>query len=128
MAPAPEEKPRTFSRRRWVLRLAALLVAGLALLLWATRQRSQKVLTIENRSGEPVAFLQVTVAGETTTFRDVPSGAARTAPFGTSGEDLFVVEGELKGKTKIHGNGTATEGLTLIILPEGKIEFRPRRS
>src|SRR5436309_2110260 len=58
-------------RNRWLLRLAILLVAGLAFLVWFRRERSQDLLVIENRSKQPIALLRVTIAGQTSTFQDV---------------------------------------------------------
>src|SRR5947208_957772 len=65
---------------RWPLRLAVVLAAGLAAFVWFARQRAEQHLTVENRSGRPIPELQVTVAGQSTTFRDVASGAQVSSP------------------------------------------------
>ncbi len=76
----PQGGPR---RYRWVIRLGILLVAGVALLLWAATHRTKNGLTIENRSGQTITSLEVTAAGTTTHFTQVPSGTTVFAPFGT---------------------------------------------
>jgi hypothetical protein len=120
-APAPA---RGSNRRRWILRLAALLVAGIAALLWATQQRAARGIVIDNESGATISSLEVTVAGKTTTLGDLPSGRKATAPFGTSGDESFVFDGKLRGG-KLHGGGPkAVEGLTLVIQPDGNVVFR----
>jgi hypothetical protein len=117
-------------RYRWLFRLAALLVAGLAFLLWAARGRSQDLLAVENRSGQPIALLEITVAGQTSTFRDVPAGADVTAALGGKSDDPFVVEGRLADGTMVRGRfahvadalGGGRTGL--VVLPGGQILFR----
>ncbi|SRR5579885_2966719 len=122
--PAVQEPRGAPGRRRWILRLAAVLVAGLAVLLWATQQRPAKVLNIENKSGGPITSLRVTVAGNTTAIREVPPGATVPVPFGDNSDGRFVVDGDLPGG-KLHGQGKAAEGLTVIVQPGGQIKFQP---
>jgi hypothetical protein len=115
-------------RVRWLLRLAALLVAGLAVLLWATGRRSS-LLTVENRSGQSIAFLRITIAGETKSFNDVPSGTEVTAPFQVRSDDRFTLEGRLEDGTMVRGHfGYVLQGLTresvhFLVLPGGEIKF-----
>jgi hypothetical protein len=122
--PAAPQPRAAAGRRRWLLRLAALLVAGLAVLLWATQQRPAKVLNVENKSGGPITSLRVTVAGKTTAIREVPPGATVPAPFGDSGDAQFVVDGDLPGG-KLHVLGKAEEGLTVVVQPGGQIKYQP---
>ncbi len=116
-------------RYRWLLRAAALLVAGLAFFLWATGPRSN-LLAVENNSGQPIALLRVTVAGETHSFTDVPSGSRVTAPFRVRGDDNFALDGRLQDGTMIRGQFRYTlHGLTgdpvhFLVLPGGEIKFR----
>jgi hypothetical protein len=114
------------NRRRWVLRLAAVLVAGLAALLWATGQPARDVLTVENRSGQVLAQLRVTVAGQTSTFQNVPAGGSVSAPFRIRADDHFAVEGRLADGTMVRSNGMAGEQARLIVLPGGEIKFQQR--
>ena len=109
---------------RWPIRLAALLVLGLALFLWYNRERSQNRLSFENRSGQPIPLLRVTVAGQTSTFRDVPAGGERFAPLGADGE-RFAVEGRLADGTMIRMQGVPPPGHALVILPGGDVVPRP---
>jgi hypothetical protein len=107
-------------RSRWWFRLAVVLVVGLGLLVWAW-QRSQNHLIVENRSGQPIASLRITVGGESTAFRDVAVGAAVTSPFLVKSEDHFVVEGQLADGTMIRGSGAAGERARLVVGPGGQI-------
>jgi hypothetical protein len=114
---------------RWPLRVAVVLVAGLALLFWNLRQRSQDFLTIQNQSGQPVARLRVTAAGEPKTFHDVAAGSGVAVPLG-AGDDGLTVEGELADGTLIRGQfgrsavGSAGGRAGLVIVPGGHLEFR----
>jgi hypothetical protein len=121
-APEPSRGP---SRRRWILRLAALLVAGLAALLWATQQVPGKVVYVQNKSGGPITSLRVTVAGKTTAVREVPPGATVPAPYGDDAEAKLVIDGDLPGG-KLHFLGTAKEGYTAVVEPGGQInKYQP---
>jgi hypothetical protein len=101
-SPAAEPPKR---RYRWVLRLAVLPVAALALALWLAREQSGKGLTIDNRSGQPIATLEATVAGRKSTFRGMPVGASVTAPAGDDADRRFLVECELADGSKVRGSG-----------------------
>lgn len=124
--------PGTRGRLRWPLRIAVILVAGLALLLWNLHQRSGEFLTIQNQSGQPVARLRVTASGETKTFQDVAAGSGVMVPLGAGGDDRLTVEGELADGTLIRGQfgrsaaGSAGERAGLVILPGGQLVFRPQ--
>jgi hypothetical protein len=115
-------------RYRWLLRLAAVLVAGLAFLLSATGQRSN-VLTVENRSGQRIALLRVTITGKTSSWNDVPPGAEVSTLFRIKSDDHFAVEGRLEDGTMIRGQfGYVTTDMSgerarLIVLPGGEIKF-----
>jgi hypothetical protein len=112
---------------RITLLVTARLLVGL---LWVVRERYQNRLAVENRSGQAVAFLRVTIAGETIPFRDVRAGAEVTATFRIKTKDHFVVEGRLADGTRVGGefgyvgNGMHRERAHFVILPDGEIEFR----
>ena len=113
------------ARSRWLFRLAVVLVGGLALLAWASRERALNPLTVENRSGQPIPLLKITVGGETSTFKDVPPGAKVTTPFQIKGAEPFGVEGRLADGTLIRGHGKSGEQVgLLVILPGGQTLFR----
>lgn len=109
--------------------VALLLAGGLAGLVWMARERLQNRLTVENRSGQPIALLKVTISGETTVHRNVPDGAAVTAPFPIHSDDHFAVEGQLADGTPVGGNfGYVTNGMSgerarLVVHPGGKVTF-----
>jgi hypothetical protein len=118
------------SRHRWFYRLAILLAVGLAGLLWLTWQQALNRLTVENRSGQPITLLQVTIGGETCTFRNVAAEAEVTAPFRIKSDDHFAVAGQLADGTILRGrvgyvtNGMARERARLIVLPGGQLLLR----
>jgi hypothetical protein len=116
--------PISKSNKRWILRLAAILTGGLALLLW-TYQKTTSHLAIENKSGQAIALLRVTVAEHTTTFRDIAAGAAVEAPLGDKSGDTFAIDGQLADGTLIRGRGVAGGG-QLVVGPGGVISVRQR--
>jgi hypothetical protein len=112
------------TRGRWWLRLAVLLIAGLALFVWFLRQRAQEPLTIENRSGQVISQLSVTRGDKTSHFRDVATGADMLAPLGASGDDPLKLEGRLAGGTRIMWSGMLKERAHLVVLPGGEVRVR----
>jgi hypothetical protein len=113
------------SRYRWVLRLAVVAVAGLAMLLWSLTRQSDNTLAVENRSNQRIAILQVTLAAKPTAFRDIAPGA--TARVRLVAGDSVAVDGKLADGTLIRWHGTPPEGATLVVLPGGQIEVRTSR-
>jgi hypothetical protein len=101
--------------------MAILMVGGLACYLWFNQAQ---FVAIENHSGQPIAELRITLAGQASTFRDVASGAAVSAPVGSQGSDDFAVEGKLSDGTLIRGHGVIG-GHNLVVLPGGMISIRP---
>ncbi len=107
-------------RKRWLLRLAIVIVAGLVALLWFSGQRTRD-LAVENRSGQSIASLQVTVAGQTSTFRDVADGARVTAAYQAREDDAFRMDGRLADGTRIRASGLLGERTQFLVLPGGQI-------
>jgi hypothetical protein len=101
-----------------------VLIVALGGLVWVLREQSQRQLTVENRSGQSIAELRVTVAQETVTFRNVPAGKDVSTPLGSSGHVPFTVEGQLADGTVIKSSGHLEEDLHCIVLPGGGIQFR----
>src|SRR5258708_6781396 len=115
-------------RSRWLFRIAIVLVAGAAFLVWAVGGLSQPSVTVENQSGQVVSELHVTVAEEQGTFRNVAQGATVTVPFAVPGRGPFTVKVTLGDGPSLRTS--RMEGKTLqrgrfIILPGGGINFRP---
>ena len=108
-------------RKRWLLRLAVVILAGLAALLWFTGQRPRD-LTVENQSSQPIALLQITVAGQTNTFRDVAHGDRVTAAYKARDDDSFRLDGRLADGTRIRASGMLGERTQFLVLPGGRIE------
>ncbi len=116
----------TPGRSRWLLRSALLLVLAVAVLLWwLTREQGQNnVLMVENRSGETVTELRVTVGNDTNRLHDLANNANANAVLRTGTDEPFSVKGELRDGTMIRGQGRLPEGAILVILPGGQIQIR----
>jgi hypothetical protein len=107
-------------RKRWLLRLAVVILAGLAALLWFSGPRPRD-LAVENRSGQSIASLQITVAGQTNAFRDVADGASVTAAYQARDDDSFRMDGRLADGTRIRASGMLGERTQFLVLPGGQI-------
>jgi hypothetical protein len=116
-------------RRRWLIRLAILLVAALGGLLWAIRGQSQNVLVIENQSGQSIIELTVKVGEQEKTYRDVPNKDEVVTPFHLTGSEPFSVTGKLRDNTLIRGQFGARAATgdrpTLLVQPGGQILLKP---
>ncbi|HWG43615.1 MAG TPA: hypothetical protein VN688_12580 [Gemmataceae bacterium] len=112
-------------RKRWLIRVAIVLVIGAAGLLWALGEHS-RTLVIENHSEQTVIRLEVTIAGQLSTFRDVRTGAVVNAECKAKDGDRFVVAGQLADGTRIRSSGLIGESLHFLILPGGEVKFRPK--
>lgn len=114
------------TRKRTLLRVGVILVAGLAFLVWALMNRS-RAFVVENHSGQRIERLSVTIAGETSLFQDVPFEARVTGTFKTGGDDRFTVDGRLADGTRIRASGKAGENYHFLILPGGDVKIRKDR-
>jgi hypothetical protein len=113
------------NRKRWAIRLAILVVAGIGFLLWTTRERPPEFLTVANRSGQRVSELQVTLGGETAAFRDVAMGSDVTVPLRVENGQRLTVAGRLADGTRLRVNGVIEEQVRLLVLlPGGEIKFQ----
>jgi hypothetical protein len=114
-------------RSRWLLRLAIVPVIGIAMLLWANQEKSHNVLTVENRSGQPLSLVKVGVAGQAKTYRDVAAEAVVTVPLwaGGDGETVITVECQLSSKSTMRWQGKPDAPVHLVVLPDGQIIIRP---
>ncbi|HEY7309103.1 MAG TPA: hypothetical protein VH643_07000 [Gemmataceae bacterium] len=115
------------TRKRTLFRVAIVLVVGLAVLVWTVTNRSRGVI-IENHSGQTVKVLNVTLAGETKSFQDVPEGKPITETFKAGGDDLLTVEGRLADDTRIRFRGNPGGDLHFLILPGGTMIPRPKKN
>jgi hypothetical protein len=106
--------------KRWLLRLTVVIVAGLAALLWFTGQRPRD-LAVENLSGQAIASLQITVAGQSNIFRDVADGHRVTAAYQAREDDPFRMDGRLADGTRIRASGILGEHTQFLVLPGGQI-------
>lgn len=120
------------SRRRtpWST-ILLVLILGLA---WAAWERfAIHRLTAENRSGQSVTILRITVGGRTSEFRDLRDGAASDSRFQILSDDSFAVERSLADGTKIEGslgyviNGMIGERASFEKLTGGGIEWKQSR-
>jgi hypothetical protein len=114
---------------RWVFRFAVLLAAAGGFLLWSWYQERTPTLVVENQSGQPIAVLNVTAGGETSTAKDVKSGDKVGTPLKIKGEDWIVLKGQFEDGNSFQGRfrpGPGGEPLDLIVMPGGQIIPRPR--
>jgi hypothetical protein len=111
-------------RYRWLLRLAFVAVAGLALLIWYYF-REPSGLVIENHSGQTISRLEVSAGGRTVTFRDVPNGKQVTATNATAG--ALELDGQFRDGTRIRAQFAEVPGSGLVVGPGGQITLRKAR-
>jgi hypothetical protein len=105
-----------------MVKLAVVLVAGLALGLWAYLRDSRAALVIENRSKQPIAVIRVTVSEAIRFFEDVPPGGDVSVPLKARGEEQLSVEGKLADGTLIRGRWKKIpEGRRLVVGPGGSL-------
>jgi hypothetical protein len=118
------------TRKRTLLRVAIVLVAGLGFLVWALGHRTREFV-VENHSGQRIDRLSVTVAGQTSTFQDVAAEAQVSGTFKAGSDDHFTLDGQLAdaNDTRIHASGKADEKFHFIfILPGGDVRIRPSKN
>jgi hypothetical protein len=120
-------------RVRFTIGWMMLALAGLSLVaggiitgLRAARNR----LVVENRSGQPVVRLEVSMRSvPVATFRNLPDGARGSAIFRVVGDKSFDLSGSLADGTRLGGNfGYFTTGgygdhPRFIIRSGGQIDF-----
>jgi hypothetical protein len=111
-------------RNRWLLRLTVVFVVALLALFWAVGEHT-RTLTIENRTEQSIAELNVSIGGQTQTFQNVKAGEQMTAQCPARGDDRFTVEGRLADGTRIRANGRIGDNLDFVLLPGGQLQ--PRR-
>lgn len=115
-------------RSRWLLRLAVVPVLALLGLFWAVSHQTPS-LTIENRSNQSIAELNVSIGGQTQKFQNVEANKKVTAQCPARGEKLFTVDGQLADKVRIFRvNGRIDNDLYFILLPDGRLEERRKDS
>jgi hypothetical protein len=110
-------------RKRLLVRLAIVLLVGVAGVFWSASQSSHN-LTIENRSKQSVVELKLTVSGQTSTFQNIKPGGEVTAECPSGGDKLFTVEGRLADGTRVRSSGLIGEGKHFLLLPGGSLEER----
>jgi hypothetical protein len=111
-------------RSRWAFRVAIILVAGVGFLVWALASQSQNRLVIENKFGQPVTELEITVAGQKATFDRIAAGATVTTSLVIKGGEPFTVKGKRPGAL-INMSGVTVEGARLVVDPTGHVTLRP---
>lgn len=108
--------------------LVAALVGAACWALWPRPNR----LVVTNESGQAIAFLAITVGGDTIRFENVPPGAQVSAPFRIVGDDHYAVRGQMAdGQTIADDCGYVSNGMegvlaTFVIRPGGKVEFKDK--
>lgn len=111
------------NRRRWAVRLIVVLAAGVGVLAWAIWGRTLRV-SVENRSGQRIVQLEITLRGKVSAFANVPPGATVAADAG-AGQDTLRIEGQLADGTHARFSGPTTAPLRFAILPGGQVHPAP---
>jgi hypothetical protein len=113
--------------KKWVV--AFLVCVSLAVLVWVGLRWMQNRLVVENRSGQTITVLKISIAGEAIVFENLADGAEVSSAFPIKTDDHFVVDGRLADGTEIHGgfgyvtNGMYRERARFVIKPGGEVTF-----
>ncbi len=114
------------TNKRWLIRLAVLLLVGLGALFWSVGKLGRD-LTIENRSEQEIAELKITIAGQVTTFANVKPGGEVSVPSPQSGEGQFILQGKFADGNLFRVRGQIRDNLHFLLLPGGQLQPRPKR-
>lgn len=119
---------------RFTVRRLMIAVVGLALVLgsvtWGLRKAENR-LVVENRSGQRLAWLQITMSNSAlvVNIKGSPDGGAEPATFWIRGDDSFAVNGSLPDGTRVTGgfehvtNGDYGERPRIVIHEGGGVKF-----
>ena len=120
-------------RRVRISVMRTLTLAGLILMaggLTAGLRTARNRLVVENRSGQPIVLLEISMRSVPfATFRNLPDGAEGWATFRIVGDNSFDLIGALADGTRVGGNygyfttGSYGEHPHLIIRRGGRIDF-----
>jgi hypothetical protein len=110
-------------RYRWLFRLAVVFAVGIGYLAWSlTREHVQRI-TVENLSGQPIVSLQVSIGGETRSFKDIRAGGEITATFKNKAAQRFLIKGQFLDGSMLSATSAEDEFLSVTIQPGGQIKF-----
>ena len=120
------------SRFRWLLRLSVLPILAMIFLLWSMYAGGERSAVIENHSGQAIAELQLTLAGETRTFKQIASQGRVTFPLKGKDNDTLIMKGTfangelLRAQVgfKALSKNVAGGRVLLLVLPNGGIVVR----
>jgi hypothetical protein len=117
---------------RFTVRSLMIVLAAVGLVLGGITCVARKVenrLFVENRAGQPIAWIRIATRASTVSFENVPDGELVTALFHIAGDDDFAVTRKLADGTGLGGNhGYVTNGMygeraRFVIQRDGKIDF-----
>lgn len=111
-------------RKRWLIRLAILLIVGLIALFWSVGQLGRN-LTIENRSEQAIEELKITLGDQTQTFHNIKPGQEVSVPLPSSG--AFAVDVRLPGDKLLRLRGSIRDNLHYELLPGGQLQQQRRK-
>jgi hypothetical protein len=86
-------------------------------------------LVVENRSGQTISSLEISIGGSSIHFDEIAAGADAGAPFWFESDDHFVIKGRMAdGKAIDRHLGYVTNGLPpqrarFTIRPTGEVDF-----
>lgn len=111
------------TRKRTLLRVGVVLVAGLAVLFWALSHR-EPGFVIENHSGQRITHLRLTIADHTREFENIAVGGQVTGERPPGGDGRWRMEGELADGVSIRASGNSGATFHFLILPGGTVQIR----
>lgn len=110
------------NRKRWILRLAAVLVAGIGAWIYVLWQKEQNRVMIENRSLQPIEKLEMSVEGQDVTLDNVPPTEVVPIPGSGDGTQRLSVKVWLRDGSRGSWIGIPHEGVHLYVLPGGQVD------
>lgn len=116
-----ENKGKFSGRRRWLIRIALVVVIAMLGLVWAEREKERHRLVVENHSGGVLTRVEIKAGdNDSSSFTNVKDGESVVAPFSVDDGEKYAIR--IAGKTGINHNfGVLGDTRHFIVLPGGQI-------
>lgn len=89
-----------------------LIIAGILISLTSCFSGTDSKITVANHASEPIATMQVSIAGQSMAFDNMEPNAIRTASYKVKADDHFKISGIFKsGKAFQKEEGYVTNGM-----------------
>lgn len=117
----PENKGMFRGRRRWLIRIALVVVIAMLGLVWAEREKERHRLVVENHSGEVLTRVDIKAGSDSSSFTDVANDASVVAPFSVDDKDKYAIHVEARKAGISNSMGVLGATRHFIVLPGGQI-------